>query len=419
MHLNYIFFNKLFSSLAILIPLSLITGGFIPDLFLSLIAIYFLIKCIHLNYWKLFSNKLIFLFLTFIIVISFNSLFSSNPFISFFTSIVYIRYLFFSLAIAHFVKYEKNFIKHLLISTFLCLIIIIPDSYFQFITGKNILGWTSYSEDRLSSFFKDELIVGNYISKIFMLMTILLIHQNYSNNILKLLNIVLLLVVNFIVFASGERASFFHIFCFTIMLMIFSYNNFFYFKKVFIIFFLICVSILTFSFDTSVKNRMIDHTINQINNKSIPFLPYSKHHEEHYLSAMKMFIDKPLIGQGSGLFRYLCLEEKFYNNKLTCSTHPHNIYIQLLAENGIIGAIFLIIFYLFLTKIILTGVLQKYFFKSKDDSNSRFLICTSALFMFFWPIIPTMDFFNQWENILHFLTFGLFLFYLFDRKIDN
>ena len=102
-----------------------------------------------------------------------------------------------------------------------------------------------------------------------------------------------------------------------------------------------------FSFDSNVKNRMVDHTLSQINNKFIPLLPYSKHHEEHYLSALKMFIDKPLIGQGSGMFRHLCLEENFTKNKLTCSSHPHNFYIQLLAENGLIGAIFLIALYLF------------------------------------------------------------------------
>ena len=286
MHLNYIFFNNLFSFLAVLIPLALITGGFIPDLFLSLIAIYFLIKCIHLKYWQLFTNRLIILFLSFIIIISFNSLFSSDPFISFFTSLVYLRYLFFSLAIAHFMKYQKNFVKHLLICLGLSLFIIIPDTYFQWFTGQNIFGWTSYDANRLSSFFKDELIVGNYISKIFMLMTILFIHQNYKSNLFRLLNITLLLVVNIIVFASGERAAFFHIFCFTVLLIIFSKDNFFYFKKIFIVTFSLCLFILLFSLESNVKNRMIDHTIKQINNKSIPFHPYSAHHEEHYVSAL-------------------------------------------------------------------------------------------------------------------------------------
>ena len=419
MHLNYIFFNKLFSFLAILIPLALITGGFIPDLFLTLIALYFLIKCIHLNYWELFKNKIVILFLIFVLIISLNSLFSSDPFISFFTSIVYIRYLFFSLAIAYFIRYEKNFINYLLASIGLCLIIIIPDTYFQWLTGKNIFGWTSYAENRLSSFFKDELIVGNYISKIFMLMTILLIHQNYSNNLVKLLNTILLIIVNFIVFASGERAAFFHIFSFTIMIVIFSENNFFYFKKFVIISFALFFIIIAFSFESNLKNRMIDHTINQINNKSIPFLPYSKHHEEHYLSALKMFIDKPLIGQGSGLFRYLCLEEKFYKNKLTCSSHPHNFYIQLLAENGVIGAIFLITLYLFLIKIILYHFFQIYFLKRKESIDLRYLTSSIVLSIYFWPIIPTMDFFNQWQNILHFFAFGFFLSYFLGSKIKK
>ena len=58
-----------------------------------------------------------------------------------------------------------------------------------------------------------------------------------------------------------------------------------------------------------------------------------------------MFSDNKLFGQGSNTFRYLCSSEKFRisDKNEGCSTHPHNIYVQLLAETGLIGVLFLLI----------------------------------------------------------------------------
>ena len=55
-----------------------------------------------------------------------------------------------------------------------------------------------------------------------------------------------------------------------------------------------------------------------------------------------MFLDKPIFSNGPNSFRILCSLDKYDVNGNACSTHPHNLYIQLLAETGIFG------FYLFL-----------------------------------------------------------------------
>ena len=75
-----------------------------------------------------------------------------------------------------------------------------------------------------------------------------------------------------------------------------------------------------------VRGFDIDKNVQKyLKEKTIPFLPYTAHHEEHYRSALTMFKDKPIVGHGSGLFRFLCTEDKYYFNSLSCSTHPQYV----------------------------------------------------------------------------------------------
>ena len=77
---------------------------------------------------------------------------------------------------------------------------------------------------------------------------------------------------------------------------------------------------------------------------------FSHDHHGHYLLSYKIFKDFPILGTGPKGFRYLC-RNKIYilENNDGCSTHPHNTYVQILNSNGIIGFLFLIIGFLYLS----------------------------------------------------------------------
>lgn len=407
MQLNFNFFNKVFAILVSLIPLFMITGGFVPDVILCLSGIYFLFACFKYKLWYYFKHKLIIFFFIFISYLTFRGLFSVNSFHTFFTSLVYFRYFFFTLAIIYLTHNFEKFNKYFYLGLCLALIIIIPDTYVQWIFDKNILGWETSSPYRLSSFFRDELIVGAFITKIFILFFVLYNKSEYNKPFYNKFFLPFLIIVNFIVFASGERSAFLHIVIFSILIFsVFDKGLLILSKlKIFIIFIILFTSVIFI--DSDIKHRMIDHTYNQLKEKTIPFLPYTVHHEEHYRSALEMFKDKPIVGHGSGLFRFLCKEDKYYFNSLSCSTHPHNFYIQLLAENGILGLLIPLVFYLFLIKIFFVELYHKKF--KKEKFNINILISSMGLIIYLWPIIPTMDFFNQWANIPLFILLGLFL----------
>ncbi|MDA9591964.1 O-antigen ligase family protein [Pelagibacteraceae bacterium] len=161
-------------------------------------------------------------------------------------------------------------------------------------------------------------------------------------------------------------------------------------------------------FSPNLKERIINKTIDQLEVNNQLFL-FSNYHERIFKTGYNIFLDKPLIGHGPKLFRKLCVEDKFYVEGGGCSTHPHNIYIQLLAETGLLGTAPVILIFTILSYLIL----RQFVFVNFNFSNLRFndpSICLFiAIFICLWPLIPTLNFFNNWISILHFLPVGFLL----------
>ena len=129
-----------------------------------------------------------------------------------------------------------------------------------------------------------------------------------------------------------------------------------------------------------------------------------------------MFVDKPLVGQGPKMFRVLCNDVKFSNKDTnTCSTHPHNLYIQIMAETGLLGLLFIITLCFSIGKLIFNHALL--FIKKREHLLSDFQICLIAcLVMTLWPIIPSLNFFNNWMNVIFYLPIGFLLYSLNSRE---
>ena len=157
----------------------------------------------------------------------------------------------------------------------------------------------------------------------------------------------------------------------------------------------------------------------EFNETNFNFMIFSFHHQTHYSTAMRMFFDKPLFGHGVKMFRYKCKEFEFKPNKKIkdsfgtaklkygCSTHPHNTYMQLLAETGLVGFLFIFIAFLYVSLEVI-----KYINKSKKKyyPESALLI---GIFINLWPIIPTGNFFNNWLSMVYLIPIS---YYLFEKK---
>ena len=136
-----------------LIPIALITGPFLSDLFLSLIGLYFLIVSIKYRLLSYYKNLFVYFFSVFYIYLIIRSFFSTDVYYSLHASLFYFRYLFFSLGVFYLFANVPNLAKNLGLSIFFTLIVVGIDAYYQWIFGENIFGWTSYGKGKAFWFF--------------------------------------------------------------------------------------------------------------------------------------------------------------------------------------------------------------------------------------------------------------------------
>jgi len=405
-----------FSLILIVLPVLLITGPALPDIFLSLISLYFLVKSILKKQWKYYQNPITYGFLLFSFYGIIRSCFSEMPFESLTNggSIFYFRYIFFSLGVWYLLDANRHLSKCLINISIICILFICIDSLYQYFFNFNLFGNPKHDNSRLTSLFGDEPIVGRYISYL-SIFIFTLIYQNFSDqkNIMKI-SIIFLVICEVVVFLSGERAPLFNMILFSILIILFIPKYRFY--KIINIFFSIIIILTITLFNPNAKTRIIDLTFQQINQTKLSFLPYSDHHEEHYISALKMFSDKPFFGVGTNLFRFQCDKPEYKYKSRSCNTHPHNYYFQILAELGFLGFSFLMVLFLYFSSFLFKQ-LFKYFKLNKDKSvKYDFLLYPIMLFIYWWPMIPHMSFYNNWNNVLMMLPLGFFMRYLYGKS---
>ena len=401
---NLIFF-KIPVILFSLIPLFLITGPFLSDLSVSLISLLFLIYCVKRNNFSYFNHNYFYFFLIFWIYLIFNTLINNFNLDSFKISFFYFRYGVFVIAIVTFLKEDYKFVKYFFYCIFICFTISVFDGFYQYFIGENILGWKSII--RTSSFFGDEKILGSYLSRLWPIFFGLTIFIFKEKNKLYSFVILIFILSEALIFLSGDRTAFFYINLSAIFVILFS-QKLFKLRLITLLSSILILAIISF-INPIAKERVFDQTIKQMRgveerlpNEQKIFI-FSRTHTHHYISALKIFLDNKVLGVGVKNFRNFCNNEKYKISLVSCTSHPHNTYIQILAEAGIVGFLFLLTILIYFCKYILKHFILK--FKGKYYFNDFEICILSGIAIYLWPIVPTGNIFNNWLNIAMILNF--------------
>lgn len=117
-----------------------------------------------------------------------------------------------------------------------------------------------------------------------------------------------------------------------------------------------------------------------------------------------MFKEKPLFGFGPKMFRDYCSKPENYFAEGACTTHPHNVLLQLLSETGIIATTLIYIFFSY----IIFKLVRNLFLKSKEKINQPQVFLMILIIVNLFPFSPSGNFFNNWLNIVYYYPLSIF-----------
>tara|TARA_B100001057_G_C22527632_1_gene824481 strand:+ start:77 stop:784 length:708 start_codon:yes stop_codon:yes gene_type:complete len=218
----------------------------------------------------------------------------------------------------------------------------------------------------------------------------------------KLIFYITVILTSFIIIFSGERASFLMLVIYITMLITFFFRKVSLTKVAFVSLLILLFIITPFFFSESSE---------RITNNLLLYLTSRNLDENHYLSmfltSWKIFINNPILGVGPNNFRFVCSDQSYFLSVWSCSTHPHSITFQLLAETGIFG--FLAVFSVFTYFLYKSSslVFSKEF--SYQSLGIYSLQCSILLYLF--PFMITGNFFLSWYGFIFYLPIALFMVY--------
>ena len=382
-------------------PLFFLFSSLLTNLF-TVILIFLFLSEIKLKPKNIMKDKillLLILFWFFILISLFTSIYFEN---SILRSVGFLRFIFFSYALAYYLKLDnfKYFKIILLIWSFIFLVTSI-DLFIEYVFGHDLLGNKSYIPGRLSGFLGDELKIGNYYLGFYFLT--LAFSIQFSKN--QFLSFFIIIFFSLIAFLIGERSNFIKIILGLLIFLIF-YEKIITRYKVIFFGLIISFALILINFNTDFKIRYKTQIYTPLRTEGIynyiKGIPYGA----HFSTAYKIFKENPVSGIGLKNFYFECgkdkyIDKEFIFNHARCSTHPHQLHLEILSHIGIFG--YLVFIYLFFYLI--------YFgFKNYlKNRNPYFLASLVFIFVSIFTPVPSGSFFTTFGATIFWLNFGMVL----------
>ena len=382
-------------------PLFFLFSSLLTNLF-TVILIFLFLSEIKLKPKNIIKDKimlLLILFWFFILISLFTSIYFEN---SFSRSVGFLRFIFFSYALAYYFKLNNfRYFKIILLIWFFIFFITSTDLLIEYIFGHNLLGNSSYMPGRLSGFLGDELKIGNYYLGFYFLILVFSI-QFFKN---QLLSFSIIIFFSLIAILIGERSNSIKIILGLFIFLTF-YEKIITRYKIMFLGIIISCALILINFNTDFKNRYKAQFYNPLKTEGIynyiKGIPYGA----HFSTAYEIFKQNPISGIGLKNFYFECGKDKYIDkeyvwNHSRCSTHPHQLHLEILSHIGIFG--YLVFIYLFFYSI--------YFGYKNYLKNKNPYLLASLVFIFvsiFTPV-PSGSFFTTYGATIFWLNFGVLL----------
>lgn len=259
---------------------------------------------------------------------------------------------------------------------------------------------------KLSGVYGDEKIAGTIILYLFVFY---LISNDSTNNKFSFYIIMFLVILS--IFFTGQRSIFIKLVF--LLIIYFFFKNIQSRAKKILITLSLCILTLLAGFELKKTYHNYYNNINYLqslksNEPDCKVKPYkigrivcrqfntiqyqiqnfpNESYSFMYITAYEIFKNNKIFGIGLKKFRKECkfinLESyKFLNQKYEykkCNTHPHNPILEILAETGMLGLIYLLLSILFIAK----------------QYNHRLFHFSALIIVFLFPFLPSGSVFNN------------------------
>ena len=457
-------YPKLINFFVYLLPLSFIFGNLfvnIEIMLVSIAGIFFYKKEI----FNIKGNSIFILIIIFFVILILSTILESykNPEGSQFEkSILFLRYLVFFAVLRCMVLKNHLDLKGVLLSCLFFSSFVSLDIIFQYFYGVNIFGFGLGEEVRLGStrsyasgVFGEEFVAGGYLQRFFVL-GFFSIPLFFKKSKIKILALFLLPTLCFlaIIFSGNRMPVFMFVIFITMLLFVLSFKKLKYVPQFTLIFFATILIFLISNFENFHKpmderkyeeirmnfmrflggipqpSKIIRELkrdypeLEKYKNSRKPFhmteewkkekakgLPegekdiyelyqYRTGYVHLYITSIDLIVDNPFIGRGIKSFRNTCWEKVYLPNRI-CQNHPHNFYLEILNDTGIVGLAFILIPILLLLLI--------NYKKYNNKSNLFFYPFFFSLIIEFFPFRSTGNFFSTSNAAFIFFLLGIFI----------
>ena len=405
-HYSLSLFTKIPWYLYILVsfPFFLVLGPAVAE---SAVLIIFLIYLFREKKLKFLNESIIKYLLFFYFYLLVNCIINFSNFEIFLKSLLLVRFLFYIICFSFFFKNYQNLFKIFLFFLIILISVIFLDSIIQYFSDdkSNILGFiTPEPNDRLSSFFNEEMVLGSFIVRISPIFIIAYLLYEKKIYLLSFIFSLILIIL------SGERTS-------IGLLIVFILINFFnkgISLKPKIIITISALFVFSYLMISNVNyiNRYFKLTISEFGQKQVVF--FTPKHNSLYFTGLNMFKDKIWFGHGYKSFRKKCNYEKYSFNSESCSTHPHSYVVQMLSEFGILGCLIYFVGIFYLIKNIFYSL-----FREINKENSILFVINSNLLINFFPFLPSGNIFNNWLMYLNLFPLIIYFWFVKNNQLDK
>ena len=375
------FFEKLMIIFWLLGPFVYLIERSPADIWLSVLAIVFLGRSIIKKDWKWISQKWFKFAIALWLTGLFSAITSPDPYFTFTQGFVWIRFPLYAIAVQTWLAKDRDIRIIMLMSMWVGMM------FMWFILLAEVI---IEPKPRLTWPYGD-LVPGAYLAKVSLPLFCVLVAIAVNKaskisgyyGIISLFSLIMLML-------TGERTNSILRACSGMMAALFWKPK--YIALLFLVIIEVLAVLILFLAKPDLSKRFTKTFY-----ESLPMVNVNSGHFGTWRSGIQQGLETPIIGIGPSGTRKSCASLApntpiWLPGKNLCANHPHNFYVQLFAETGIIG--------LFFGICMIFSIIIKCYKGRKNNLNCPMLATAFVIpFGIFFPIQQFGSFFGQWNNL--------------------